>query len=76
MKNKKAFIFVKFSCISLVLFFIFSFYWSKIEYAMPSVLGIVSLLFAASYFIFGAMCSFLIPEKPSSYYEQNTTENQ
>lgn len=39
---------------------------------MPSVLGIVSLLFAASYFIFGV----LILEKHSSHYEQNAIENQ
>lgn len=36
----------------------------------------MSLLFAASYFIFGAICSSLIPEKQNIQNEHHTIENQ
>ena len=41
-----------------------------------SNIGIMSLLFVANYFIFGAICSSLIPEKQNIQNKHHTIENQ
>lgn len=60
--KKKASLCAKVSAISLFFCFAISFFWSLEGYAMPSILGIATVLFAVSYFTFGIICSFFITE--------------
>ena len=63
MKNKRAYIYARISGVSLFLYLVISFFWSLDNYSASSVLGIMTILLAISYFTFGTICSFLITEK-------------
>lgn len=61
--NKKSFMYIKISAVLLIISFVSSFFWSQNQYAMPSILGMVTIILATAYFVFGAMCSFTLSDK-------------